>query len=454
MLLVIVLGAAVWATPTPAGVQPQGWRLLAIFAATILGMVLQIMESGAVVLLGIVAAMLTGAMTVTAVLGGYSNSTVWLIVSAFLFSQAVTSTGLGKRLAYLFIRAFGHRSLGLSYALVASELVIAPAVPANTARTGGILFPIVSSIARVCGGDRRLGRFLMLNQFHATIILSAMFLTSTTTNPLAVELAEKTAGVKISWGLWALAALVPSVVSLALTPWILYCLCPPEMAESPEAPAEARRQLEALGPMKRAEAALAGVVGGCLLLWASTPVHNLDATTVALLGLAAMLLARVMTWQDVIQTSGAWDAMLWFGGLIGMADWLGRLGVTAWFASSVASHIHGQWWWILLILALVYFYSHYGFASMSAHVTAMYAPFLGVAVAAGAPALLSALVLGFFSTLNSAMTHYSTGPAPIYFGAGYVDQGTWWKVGFVISVAHVVVWIGLGMPYWKLIGIW
>ncbi|MBI3697055.1 MAG: DASS family sodium-coupled anion symporter [Acidobacteria bacterium] len=454
MLLVIALGAAVWAMPTPAGVEPQGWRLLAIFAATILGMVLQVMESGAVVLLGIVAAMLTRAMTVTAVLGGFSNSTVWLIVSAFLFSQAVTATGLGKRLAYLFIRAFGHRSLGLAYALAASELVIAPAVPANTARTGGILFPIVSSIARVCGADRRLGGFLMLNQFHATIILSAMFLTSTTTNPLAIELAEKTAGVKISWGLWALAALVPSVVSLVLAPWILYRMCPPEMAESLEAPAEARRQLEALGPMKRAEIALAVVVGSCLLLWASTPLHGLDATAVAFLGLAAMLLGRVMTWQDVIQTSGAWDAMLWFGGLIGMADWLGRLGVTAWFARSVASRVHGQWLWILLILSLVYFYSHYGFASMSAHVTAMYAPFLGVAVAAGAPALLSALVLGFFSTLNAAMTHYSTGPAPIYFGAGYVDQATWWKVGFVISVAHLLVWIGLGMPYWKLIGIW
>ncbi len=454
MLPVVALAAAVWAIPTPAGVEPQGWRLLAIFAATILGMVLQIMEAGAVVLLGIVAAMVSGAMTVTAVLGGFSNSTVWLIVSAFLFSQAVTATGLGKRLAYLFIRAFGHRSLGLGYALAASELVIAPAVPANTARTGGILFPIVSSIARVCGADQRLGRFLMLNQFHATIILSAMFLTSTTTNPLAMELAEKTAGVKISWGFWALAALVPSVVSLALTPWILYRMCPPERAESPEAPAEARRQLDALGPMKRAEIALAAVVGSCLLLWASTPLHHLDATTVAFLGLAAMLLGRVMSWQEVIETRGAWDAMLWFGGLVGMAEWLGRMGVTTWFARSVASYAHGSWWWILLILSLVYFYSHYAFASMTAHVTAMYAPFLAVAVAQGAPPLLAALLLGFFSTLNAAMTHYSTGPAPIYFGAGYVDQGTWWKVGFVVSLAHVTIWLGLGLPWWKLIGIW
>ncbi len=455
----MALGVVVWALPAPAGLDPQGWRLLAIFGATIFGLMIQAAEAGAVVLLGLVAALAFGAMTPAAVYGGFSSSIVWLIVSAFLFSDAVTRTGLGKRLAYLFIRAFGHRTLGLGYALVASELVIAPAVPANTARTGGILFPITTNIARACGSlpkesPRRLGAFLMLNQFHATIILSAMFLTSTTTNPLVVGLATKTAGVTISWGLWALAALLPSVVSLLLVPWLLHRLCPPEMQASPEAAEEARRQLEALGPVTRAEVVLAAVVGGCLLLWATGGWHGLDPTAVSFLGLAAMLLGGVLSWQQVLATTGAWDAMMWFGGLLGMADGLNRLGVTTWFAGSVAAHVRGQWWWILLILSLIYFYSHYAFASMTAHVTAMYAPFLAVAVKAGAPPLLATLILGFFSTLNAAMTHYSTGPAPIYFGAGYVDQATWWKLGFLVSVAHLAVWLGLGLPYWKLIGVW
>jgi DASS family divalent anion:Na+ symporter len=458
MLLVVAFGAIVWMLPRPAGVAVQGWRLLAIFGATILGMILQAMDAGAVVLVGLAAAMLMGALSLGGALAGFSNAIVWLIVSAFLFSQAVTSTGLGKRLAYLFIRALGHRTLGLGYALAASELVIAPAVPANTARTGGILFPIVSNIARVCGSlpkeSPRLGAFLMLNQFHATIILSAMFLTSTTTNPLVVALAQKTAGVTVSWGLWALAALVPGVLSLVLVPWIIHRLHPPESSDSPEAAAEARRQLRNLGPMSRSEIALASVVGCCLVLWATTPLHGLDPTTVAFLGLAAMLLGGIMKWQEVTHASGAWDAMLWFGGLLGMADGLGKLGVTEWFARSVVAHVHGQWLWILLILSLAYFYSHYAFASMSAHVTAMFPPFLAVAVAAGAPPLLATLLLGFCSTLNAAMTHYSTGPAPIYFGAGYVEQATWWKIGFIVSVLHLAIWMGLGLPYWKLLGIW
>ena len=161
-----------------------------------------------------------------------------------------------------------------------------------------------------------------------------------------------------------------------------------------------------------------------------------------------------MTWQDVARTSGAWDAMLWFGGLIGMAEWLARLGLTGWFATTVAAHVHGQWWWTLLLLSLVYFYSHYGFASMTAHVTAMYAPFLGVAVAAGAPPVLSAMALAVCSNLNASITHYSTGPAPIFFGAGYVDQATWWKLGFLVSVVNLAIFGGMAVSYWRLIGLW
>jgi divalent anion:Na+ symporter, DASS family len=458
LLAVIALGVILWALPRPAGVEPQAWRMFAVFSATILGMILRVTDTGAVVLLGLVAAILTRSMTVTAVLGGFANANVWLIVSAFLFSHAVAATGLGQRVAFLFIRAFGRKTLGLGYALAASELVMAPAVPANTARAGGILFPIIVSICRACGSlpgaSPRLGAFLMLNQFHATIILSAMFLTSMAANPLIAELALKTAGVRISWGLWAAAAWFPGLLSLAFVPWMLYRLCRPEAAESPEAPVEARRRLAELGPMKRAEISLAAIVGCCLLLWTTTGVHHLDPTTVAFLGLAAMLLAGVMRWQDVLRTTGAWDALLWFGGLIAMAEWLSRLGLTEWFARTVAAHVHGHWSWILLLLALVYFYSHYGFASMTAHVTAMYAPFLAVAVAAGAPAPLAALVLAFFSNLNASITHYSTGPAPIFFGAGYVDQLAWWKLGFLVSVVNVLIWAGVALPYWKLIGVW
>jgi len=154
------------------------------------------------------------------------------------------------------------------------------------------------------------------------------------------------------------------------------------------------------------------------------------------------------------QYGGAWDAMIWFGGLIAMADALGRYGVTRWLQARsprISTATGGGCCWCCAwhTSTCTNF-----FASMTAHITAMYAPFLAVAVATGAPAMLSALVLAFLSSLNGGLTHYSTGPAPILFGAGYVDQTTWWKLGLAVSWIYLAVWLGIGPPYWKLLGLW
>lgn len=73
-------------------------------------------------------------------LGGYAEANVWLIVAAVFFSRGIINSGLGKRIAYTLIRAFGTSSLKLAYALACTDLIISPATPSNTARGGGIIF--------------------------------------------------------------------------------------------------------------------------------------------------------------------------------------------------------------------------------------------------------------------------------------------------------------------------
>ena len=105
-------------------------------------------------------------------------------------------------------------------------------------------------------------------------------------------------------------------------------------------------------------------------------------------------------------------------------------------------------------LSLTYFYTHYFFASITAHTSAMYAPFLAVALGLGAPPLLAALVLGFFSSLFGGLTHYGTAPAPIFFGSGYVSLGTWWRVGAIVSLVEIAIWLGIGGAWWRVLGLW
>lgn len=435
-------------------------RLLAVFVATIVGIILKPLPMGAVAMVGIAATAATGTLTINESLSGFGNRVIWLIVLAFFISRGFIKTGLGARIAYQFMARLGQRSLGLGYGLVATDLILAPAIPSNTARAGGVVFPILRSVAEAYGsrpGDgtaRRIGAFLTLTAFQGTVVTSAMFLTAMAANPLAAELAAAQ-GVEMTWGGWALAALVPGLASLILVPWAIYRLYPPEILKTPEATALAKERLAALGGMSRGEWVMLSTFFLLLVLWILSGALGIHTTTTALLGLVILLVTGVLSWDDVLAERGAWDTLVWFSALVMMASYLTELGVVPWFSQTVGGWFGGVGWRRgFLALSLVYFYSHYFFASNTAQVSAMYAPFLGVALALGTPPLLAGLVLAFFSNLFSSMTHYGTGPAPVFFGGGYVEVGDWWKVGFLVSLINLAIWLGLGGLWWRLLGLW
>jgi DASS family divalent anion:Na+ symporter len=456
----VAVGVVIWLIPIPDGVTSEAWHLFAIFIATIVGIILEPFPMGAVAIGGIAAVTLTGTLELADALSGFSNNVIWLVVTAFFISRGFIKTGLGARIAYSFVRLLGRKSLGLGYSMMATEYVLAPAIPSNTARAGAVIYPIVRSVAQTFdshpeqGTERRIGGYLMQCCFHANLITSAMFLTAMAANPLAMQFAADL-GVDITWTQWAVAAVVPGVASMFAIPFLLYKLYPPEITETPDAPRMARAKLAELGRMRRDERVMLGTFILLLGLWIFGRQLHVHSTVTAFVGLALLLATRVLTWDDVLNEKGAWNVFIWLSTLIMMGSYLSTLGMVDWFSSGIgALFTNTNWLPAFVALSLIYFYSHYFFAGNTAHISSMYAAFLGVALAVGAPPVLAALVLAFFSNLFSSMTHYSTGPAPVYFGAGYVTLTDWWKLGAAVSVANVIIWLGLGGLWWKVIGLW
>lgn len=457
--VLFVVAVGLWFVPPPTGVEPPAWHLLAIFLATILGLILQPAPMGAIVIMGLTATVFTGTLEMADALLGYQSATVWLIVSAFLFARCLNKTGLGRRIAFVFIRLFGHRTLGLAYALGMADLVLAPGIPSGTARTGGVLFPVVRSLSSAYGSEpgpsaRRIGEFLMQSTYQIHCVTCAMFMTAMVANPLMVELAREVAGVEITWAGWAAAASVPAVVSFVALPVLVFVMLKPEIRETPEASELAETELRKMGSMRREERTVLGVFGLVFLLWITGSWNQLPPTAVAFLGLCLMLVGDVITWDDVLQERAGWDALVWFGGLVSMATMLNRLGLTEWFSGWVGGYMLGwPWLQVMAVLALVYLYAHYFFASLTAHVTALFAPFLATAVAAGAPPYFAALTLAFLSSLCASLTHYAGGPSAVFWGAGYTDIKRWWTVGFAVSILFVAVWMGIGPFWWRALGL-
>jgi DASS family divalent anion:Na+ symporter len=446
--------------PVPEGVTPQSWRLLAIFAATIVGSIVQPIAGGAVVLLGVAATALLGVLPIERALGGYADPIVWLVLAAFMISRGMIKTGLGRRIAYLFIRAIGSRTLGLGYALILTDVVLATIIPSTGARSGGVIFPIAKSLAeaydsRPGATARRLGAFLFPLLYQCEVIICAMFLTGQASNVIIAKFAKEAAGVELTYARWALGAIVPGIVSLLVIPPLLYRLNPPEVKRTPDAARLAAEELRRMGPMSGGEKMMMLVFALVATLWMTTSLHGLNYAVVALLGICVLLLSGVLLWEDVLAERAAWDVFIWYGGLVQLASELSKTGIIERFADVAASFTIGWTWWAALaILLLIYFYAHYGFASITAHATAMYVPFLVVILAAGAPTYLAVLSLAYLSNLSASLTHYGTTPAPIWFGAGYVKQRTWWKLGLIASVPNILIWVMVGFVWWKLLGWW
>ncbi|XP_028068100.1 dicarboxylate transporter 1, chloroplastic [Camellia sinensis] len=459
----LATGIILWFVPQPAGVSRNAWQLLSIFLATIIGIITQPLPLGAVALMGLGACVLTKTLTFAAAFSAFGDPIPWLIALAFFFARGFIKTGLGNRIAYQFVSLFGSSSLGLGYSLVFSEALLAPAIPSVSARAGGIFLPLVKSLCVACGSnvgdgtEHKLGSWLMLTCFQTSVISSAMFLTAMAANPLSANLALNAINQTIGWMDWAKAAIVPGLVSLIVVPFLLYLIYPPSVKSSPDAPKLAKERLAKMGPMSRNEIIMAGTLLLTVGLWVFGGVLNVDAVTAAILGLTVLLITGVVTWKECLAESVAWDTLTWFAALIAMAGYLNKYGLISWFSQSVVKFVGGlglSWQLSFGILVLLYFYSHYFFASGAAHIGAMFTAFLSVASALGTPPYFGAMVLAFLSNLMGGLTHYGIGSAPVFYGANYVPLAKWWGYGFVISVVNIIIWLGVGGIWWKFIGLW
>lgn len=453
----VLVGLIFWVLPEPEGVKDKGWELFAIFVSTMISVVLKPFPMGALSILALTVAIVTKTLSFSEAFSGFSNDVVWLVVFAFFVARGFISTGLGSRMAYKVMSLFGKSSLGLGYGLVATDLLLAPTIPSVAARVGGIIFPIVKALAEVFTGkshDPKMGGFLSLTAFQGSAITSAMFLTAMAGNPFIVEVA-KGQGIEITWASWFAAAILPGIVSLIAIPYLIYRLASPTIRQTPHAKEMAAERLARMGPMRWREWVMFATLFLLIGLWIIGPHVGIKAVVAVMIGLAVLLLSGVLQWKDLLEETGAWDTLLWFGTLVTLSSFLNQMGLTTWFSQWVVSHVSGFTWSVgFAAVALIYFYTHYFFASNVAHIGAMYAPLLIVAIALGTPPELAALTLAFFSSLFGGLTNYSSGPAAILFGTGYVSVSTWWKIGFISSLVNIAIWMIIGGLWWKVLGLW
>ncbi len=472
----VIVAGVIALIPAPEGLAQFAWYFFAIFAGVIVGLMLEPLPGAAIGLIGVVlvtvlapfvlfapaelakAGFKPANAALTWALSGFANTTVWLIFAAFMFALGYEKTGLGRRIALVLVKRMGRRTLTLGYAITFADTLLAPFTPSNTARSGGTVFPVIRNLPALYDSRpndpsaRRIGGYLMWVAIAATCITSSMFLTALAPNLLAVELVNKTAKVAISWVDWFVAFAPVGIALLLALPLVAYVVYKPEVKGGDEVPNWAREELQKMGGLSGREIELAALVVLALGLWIFGG-DAINATTVAIAVIALMVVGKVVSWDDILANKQAWNTLVWFATLVALADGLNRVGFVKWFADTIGAQMSGfSPTLAMLVLVAVFFFTHYLFASITAHVTAMLPVMLVVGMAIpGMDVPLFALLLMLTLGIMGILTPYATGPSPVYFGSGYIPARDYWRLGAIFGLLFIAALLLIGVPWMAMI---
>jgi DASS family divalent anion:Na+ symporter len=452
VVLLGIFALALWFTPPPLAITPKAWQLFTIFLTTIIAILGNVLPIIAASVIALAISVLNGVIEPAKAYAGFSESFILLIVAAFLVSHAVHKSGLGKRLSLHIIRRFGHSTLGLGYSLIATDILIAPAFPSNTARSG-VLYPIVYGLAHDCGsktGDnthKKAGSYLMMTSMAGLTISSGLWLTAMAVNPIGAKIAE-TMGIHITFGSWLVYALVPTLVAFILIPWVLFRIYPPELKSTPDAPKMAREALITMGHISRNEWITGAVFLGMLTLWSLSGIFPIDKAAVAFGGLGVLMASRVFSVEDFRTQGEALSTLIWFAILFALSTQLAEMG----FMGAVANHFTGyliglSWGWVYLLLVIVYVLIHYLFVSQSAHLLALFGIFLSIGVSAGVPGELMAMMLLFATNFNATITPQGSSCNAIYLSSGYISAREIYIYGGAVTLLNLIIFLAIGTPW-------
>lgn len=394
-------------------------------------------------------------------LSEFASSTSWLILTAFVIGECFVITGLGKRIAYFLIDKFGHTTLRLGYVSTLTDFILSPAVPSNTARSGGLVYPIVQSLAYTLDSHpdknpNRVGSFFMSLLYQNSLTTGTLFITAGAIMPMMIHFCNEIMGGDISWVTWAMAMLVPGGLLLLITPYVVYRINTPELKEV-DNKALAKAGREEIGPMSTKEKILAGLFVLAILGWLTGSITKIPTTAIALGFLAVATLTNVISWKHVLDVKAGWSTFVWYSGIMSISGALTKGGFFIWLGKWFQHHLNlgGVDHIIAMaILILVTMLVRYFFASTIAYVVTFVPVIFTIGNVLDLPAIPLLLLVAASAEIASLQTHYGNAVGPLLFGAGYVSQKKWWTIGHIIAYYSMVVYFIVGLAWWKVIGLW
>lgn len=457
--LAVLAAAVIWLMQTPPGLSLAGQKALALFGGIFVLYLTEAVPLAITSLMVVPAAVLSGVVPLRGALDGFSSSSVYLILGAFILATAMVKTRLAERVTYMVLGWIGTAPTGITLGVTIVNIILAFLVPSTTARTA-ILLPVCLSILGLfrTGGRSKFAINLLLTLTFTNATISAGVLTATVPNPLTVEFLAKAGGPTITYIEWLVYGFPPAAIMTFLTWWFVQRVFPPEIDTSSGAVDRVIDEgLRDMGPVTRAEWRALAIFVLVTLLWATQNLTGLDTTVVCLAGACLLFfpILGVIDWNDA-NKGVSWQIILVAGGGISLGDILMKTGAANWLATTIFAGLglHGTSTLMLLIIVmLIVQYMHLIFVGTTAMATALLPIVLALAQTAGISPVVLALPAGMIIGGYPLLMFYNTLPNIIVYGTGELRVEDFPRVGFVLCTAACLLYALCAATYWRWLGL-
>ncbi|SED58433.1 SLC13 family permease [Streptomyces sp. KS_5] len=391
-----------------AGLGADARLTLAVFALATCAWIATPVDDTYIALGAGLALTVTGVISSDTLFGALGDSTVWLLICAFVLAAAVTRTGLAGRAAAFLVG--GARTVRQLVHLTTAALVVtAFAVPATSGRAA-LALPVFLALVKALADRRRLVVMLAL-LFPTVILLSAVAtLIGAGAHLITVSVLWQATGDRIGFTEWLLLGLPLAVVSSHLAAETVL-LTTTRRADREGAVRITPEQIQehsddpVTGPWSQAEKRCALLLGTVVVLWCSEPLHRVPPAVVALIGavVAASPALGTVHLKDALRTV-PWALLLFMAATMAMGVALADSGAAQWLVGGLPSGVSPLLF--LVVVVVISTAAHLVLQSRSARSSVLVPLVVAAAVGAGvnpvAAALASTAAAGFCHTLPAS----------------------------------------------------
>jgi sodium-dependent dicarboxylate transporter 2/3/5 len=461
-IITLIVGFALMAAPTPAGLSHDGQIVLVMSLMATILFIAEPIPLPAVALLIVVGQVILLGVDSTTVAKSLMTDSVLFIMGSLMLAVAIVKQKLDRRIAFAIVRVTGTNVFWISFGITAVCGMLASFIGEHT--VAAMMLPVGVTLISLTSSDakkvKNLAAVLLLSISYGCAIAGIGTPSGGARNAIMIGYWHEffydpadpgTRRYLMDYLTWMVYAYPMFLVQLPIVSALLFWTFKPEYLDLSRAVARLRTQVAMDGPL--------GSAGwSAILLFLLTIVgwiafsETLGLGIVAVAGAVTFLIAGLVRWEDI--NSGVnWGVVLLYAAAISLGVEMKETGAAEWVAKTFIDALtpFGAGEGIGLYAAV---------AALTTFVTNTMTA--GAAVAVLGPVVLKTasvsgsdpLAVGFITAISSAFAYITAAAHPaftIVYASGYLKAADFLKSGIRMTAVSIVLILAAAGLYWPLI---